>query len=150
MSWHSSNVITLLECQLISRCLTTHKEKWVNVFRKNVFGFQSVCFTTRRHILHFISFGGIDQRLIIVIAVTVLSDQSITIRRSVCMTITIACDDLEVSKDGFENALCIGLIDQLLNLFRNQFVTFYQGLSNSHNRLAVFFEKTFHSLELGL
>src|SRR5436189_46002 len=150
MSWHSSNVITLLECQLISRCLTTHKEKWVNAFRKNVFGFQSVCFTTGRQILHLISFRGIYRRLIIVLAVTALTNEGIAIRCSVRVTIAIACDNLKVSKDSFENALCIGLINQLLNLFRNQFVTFYQGLSHSHNRLAMFFEKTFHSLELGL
>src|SRR5207248_3716568 len=148
MTGHSSKAIALLECPVIYTCLTTHKEKWSRVFGKNFFGFQGVCSTAGREILHSISFGDIDQRLVIAIAVTVLTDKGVTIRRSI--RVTIASDNLKVGKDRFENAFCVGFIDQLLNLFRNQFVTLYQGLSYSHNRLAVFFEKTFHSLELGL
>ena len=150
MPFSSSKATALLECSVIYTHLTTHKEKWACVFGKNFIGYHGVCFTAGREILHRISFRGIDQLLVIAIAVTMLTDQGITIRCSVCVTIAIACGDLKVGKDCFENTFCIGLIDQLLNLFRNQFVTLYQGFSYSHNRLTVFLEKTFHSFELGL
>src|ERR1700693_2850760 len=102
MTGHSSKAAALLECPVIYTRLTTHKEKWARVFRENFFGFQGVCITSEREILHSINCGCIGQRLIIAIAVTVLTDKGIPIRCSVRVTIaiaiTITCDNLEVSK----------------------------------------------------
>src|SRR6266849_506850 len=129
--------------------LSSHEEEWVFVFGDNFTSAGSPHFEPRGEFLSRVRFGRIYR---LVAAIAMITDQRIiiSIRLTVRMAVAIACNDLKVGKDCFNDSLGIGLIDQLLDLFRNQFITLYQGLSNGHNSLAVFLEKMFYRLELGL
>src|SRR5215831_13623181 len=99
--------------------LSTHKEKWVSVFWIHRIGFYVVCFLNGRKMLNSVSFRSIDYCLVVTITVVGLTNHGISIRCPICVTITIACYHLEVSKSSFEHAFGIGFINQLLDLFRN-------------------------------
>src|SRR6266516_5071020 len=127
--------------------LASHKEQWSFIFREHFSGAGSARFTSCRGCLRRVGLRGIARR---VGTIAVIADQGITVARTLGMSVTIAGHDLKVGKNCFANTPGIGLINQMLNLFCDQFITLNQGLSNDHNSLTVFLEKMFDRLELRL
>src|SRR5260370_13305050 len=129
--------------------LSSHEEEWVFVFGDNFTSADSPRFEPRVEFLRRVRFGRIYR---LVAAIAVITDQRIiiSIRLTVRMAVAIACNHLKVGKCCFNDSLVIVLIDQLLDLFRDQIITLYQGLSNGHNSLAGFLQKMFSPLNLQL
>src|SRR6266581_8120665 len=95
--------------------LPSQKEQRSLIFGEHFSDAGSARFATWRECLRRVGFGGID-RLVGTIALA--TDQGITVGPTIGMAITIAWHDLKVGKDCFANTPGIGLIDQMLNLFR--------------------------------
>src|SRR5260370_14077272 len=127
--------------------LSSHEEEWVFVFGDNFTSAGSPRSEPRGEFLSRVRFGRISR---LVAAIAVITDQRIiiSIRLTVGMAVAIACNDLKVGKDWFNDSLGIVLIDQLLDLYRTHFIMLYQGLSNDHHSLAVFSKQMLYRLEL--
>ena len=66
------------------------------------------------------------------------------------MAVASAQYGLEVAQHDPGDLTCIGLVDQLLDLFRHQLIMLDQCLSDGDERLFVILEKVLHRFELRL
>src|SRR6266478_5719934 len=130
-------------------CLATCEEERFFIRGRGRVGTHGAHFLIEREFLRRFGLWGIDE-----LAAAWGADQGVPV--SVCLavgmavTVAITCDNLEIGKHCFGNAPGISLVDQLLDLFRYQFVSLDQSLGNRNQSLAVLLKQAFDRLELRL